>query len=190
MRGPCLATLVLLFLAGCAPTSPPPLAVPAPPASSEATPAPAGAQPDLALAPRRTWRRIPLPRGTRLAGAYIASELRVESDGTRRVWMVINLLEPIRLPETGGAARSAAYLAEFRCDPHAWNPLLAIWYSQRNAVGEALREPARGPSGIRDVSEGSFLDVFVNAACDARPLRPGRSASSVRAYRGLGSASA
>ena len=106
-----------------------------------------------------------------MAQAYVASEIVTNPDGTRRVWMVINLMEPIRLPETGGYARSAAYLADFRCDPHAWNPLQGIWYTQRNAVGEALREQQRGPGGIRDVGEGSFMDIFVNAACAEPPRR-------------------
>lgn len=170
MRGSCLALLPLMLLAGCASIAPPPQEE-TPPRPTLAAPAPAAMEPGLALAPRRSWRRIALPRGTRLAGAYVASELLTQPDGTRRVWMVANLLEPIRLPETGGSARSAAYFAEFRCEPHAWNPLLAIWYSQRNAVGEALREPMRGPAGIRDVSEGSFVDLFVNAACASPPPR-------------------
>lgn len=174
MRAPRLGILALLALAGCATSAPPAMAPPASPTEVAAPPAAEIPAPSFALSPRRAWRRIVLPRGTRLASAYVASEIVTNPDGTRRVWMVINLLEPIRLPETGGHARSAAYLADFRCDPHAWNPLLGIWYSQRNAVGEALREPARGPSGIRDVGEGSFVDIFVNAACTTPPSRRGR----------------
>lgn len=179
MLGPRLGVLTLLALAGCAANQPPAL-VPSAPASQAVTvPATPAAAPSLALAPRRTWRRIPLARGARLASAYVASEIVANPDGTRRVWMVMNLLEPIRLPETGGSARSAAFLADFRCDPHAWNPLLGIWYARPNAVGEALREPSRGPSGIRDVGEGSFVDIFVNAAC-ANPAAPRRGRASER----------
>jgi hypothetical protein len=168
MLGPRLGVLLLL-LTGCAAVSPPPAAPPEPAPAPVA--APPAAQPSLALAPRRQWRRIPLTRGARMKEAFVASEIVTNPDGTRRVWMVINLLEPIRLPETGGYARSAAYLADFRCDPHAWNPIQGVWYSQRNAVGEALREQERGPSGIRDVEEGTFVDLFVNAACGTTPAR-------------------
>lgn len=163
--------VLLLLLTGCAALSPPPATAPEPtPAPAAATPA-AAPQPTLALSPRRQWRRIPLTRGARMAEAFIASEIVTNPDGTRRVWMVINLLEPIRLPETGGRARSAAYLADFRCDPHAWNPIQGVWYTGRNAVGEALREQERGPGGIRDVGEGTFVDLFVNAACGTTPAR-------------------
>lgn len=166
MLGPRLGALALLMMAGCAnpaPTPPsPPVALPASAAAPVSSPA---------LAPRAAWRRLPLGRGARMASAYVASEVVTQPDGTRRVWMVINLLEPIRLPETGGYARSAAYLADFSCDPHAWDPLRGIWFTQRNAVGEALREQARGPGGIRDVGEGSFVDFFVNAACASPPGR-------------------
>lgn len=170
-----LMGLALLVLAGCEslPNSVTAVLNPAPEPTIAAPPPPPAA-PTLALKPQREWRRIPLGRGARMASAYVASEVVTNPDGTRRVWMVVNLLEPIRLPETGGTARSAAYLADFRCDPHAWSPILGIWYTQRNAVGEALREPARGPAGIRDVSQGSFIDVFVNAACRTPPRRAGR----------------
>lgn len=168
MLGPRLGVLLLL-LTGCAAVSPPPAAVPEPAAPPAATTS--AAQPTPALSPRRQWRRIPLTRGARMAGAFIASEIVSNPDGTRRVWMVINLLEPIRLPETGGYARSAAYLADFRCDPHAWNPIQGVWYTQRNAVEEALREQERGPGGIRDVGAGTFVDFLVNAACGTTPAR-------------------
>ncbi|WPB83056.1 surface-adhesin E family protein [Sediminicoccus rosea] len=169
MLGPRLGVLLLL-LTGCAAVTPP-QAPPPEPAPAPVVATPAVAPPTLALAPRRQWRRIPLTRGTRMAEAFVASEIVTNPDGTRRVWMVINLLEPIRLPETGGYARSAAYLADFRCDPHAWNPIQGVWYSGRNAVGEALREQERGPGGIRDVGEGTFVDLFVNAACGTLPAR-------------------
>lgn len=162
--------VLLLLLTGCAAVAPAPVATPEPAPAPAAAPATA-AQPSLALAPRRQWRRIPLTRGARMSEAFIASEIVTNPDGTRRVWMVINLLEPIRLPETGGSARSAAYLADFRCDPHAWNPIQGVWYTGRNAVGEALREQERGPAGIRDVGEGTFVDLFVNAACGTTPAR-------------------
>lgn len=158
---------MILLLAGCAGVAPPAVAPEPPPVPVAAATEP----PALAMAPRREWRRIPLARGARLAGAYVASPAVLNPDGTRRVWMVINLAEPIRLPETGGMARSAAYLADFRCEPHAWNPLLGIWFTERDAVREALREAARGPAGIREVGEGSFVDLFVNAACETRPVR-------------------
>ncbi len=170
--------LALLILAGCetiglAPTT---SVTPPPEAPAVAAP-PAAVAPTLALKPQREWRRIPLSRGARMASAYVASDTVSNPDGTRRVWMVVNLLEAIRLPETGGYARSVAYLADYRCEHHAWHPILGIWYAQRNAVGEALREPARGPSGIREVGEGSLIDVFVHAACRdpaARRARRGR----------------
>jgi hypothetical protein len=174
MLGARFGIMALLLLSGCAAMVPPAPEAPAVPPAATAAPAAPAVAPSLALAPRRQWRRIPLSRGARMASAYVASEIVTNPDGTRRVWMVINLLEPIRLPETGGYARSAAYLADFRCDPHAWNPLLGVWYAQRNAVGEALREPARGPAGIRDVGEGSFVDLFVNAACRNPPPRRSR----------------
>jgi hypothetical protein len=171
MLGPRLAVLLVL-LSGCAAVTPTP--VPAPEPAPAASAAPVAAPQALSFAPRREWRRIPLTRGARMAEAFIASPTMTNPDGTRRVWMVINLLEPIRLPETGGYARSAAYLADFRCDPHAWNPIQGVWYTQRDAVGEALREQERGPGGIRDVGEGTFVDLFVNAACGTTPARPRR----------------
>lgn len=176
MRGSRLAglALTLVMLAGCeSPTLTPSPSRPAE-APEAAAPAPSPrAAPTPALQPPRQWRRIPLARDARMASAYVASEIVTNLDGTRRVWMVVNLLEPIRLPETGGTARSAAYIADFRCDPHAWSPIIGIWYRQPNAVGEALREPQRGPPGIREVGEGSLVDLFVNAAC-AIPTAPRR----------------
>ena len=170
MLAPRLGFLALLATAGCTTPAVPPAPTPTPTVEAAA---PAAATPAVALSPRRAWRGIPLSRGARMASAHVASEIVTNPDGTRRVWMVINLLEPIRLPETGGYARSAAYLADFRCDPHAWNPIEGIWFARRNAMEEALREPALGPTGIRDVGEGSFVDLFVDAAC-TNPVSPPR----------------
>ena len=158
--------MVLLLGAGCETGASRPAAPPAQAATPPAAPqASAVATPSPALLPRREWRRIPLGRGARMSGAYVASRVVTNEGGIRRVWMVVNLAEPIRLPETGGTARSTAYLADFRCDHHAWSPVEGIWFGQRNAVGEVLREQMRGPAGIRDVTPGSFIDLFVNAAC-------------------------
>lgn len=144
---------------------------PAAPAATAPAPAPrpvaaaAEAMPPLRLAPRRAWRRIPIDTRGNIAAAWIASETVLAADGGRRDWIVATLREPIPIPETGGHAASAAFVADYRCDRHAWEPLGTIWFKGRDASGgEALREPPRG-LGERMVAEGTLIDVFLDAAC-------------------------
>lgn len=152
--------LPLLLLLGCAqpaPPSPPPPPVP----------------PEPGLASRQDWRRIPLDRRGGIAAAYEASVPADWADGLRRVWIVLNLAAPIRLPETGGRARSVAFLADYRCAEQSWNPIRGIWYREPDAVGVELEETPHGP-GERSVQPGTLVAVFLEAACPGgrEPGRP------------------
>ncbi|TCZ65455.1 surface-adhesin E family protein [Roseicella aquatilis] len=155
--------LPLLLLLGCARPAPPP----APPA----TPVP----PEVRLAPRQDWTRIPIDRRGGIAAAYEASTPVEWGDGLRRVWIVLNLSAPIRLPETGGRARSVAFLADYRCTERSWNPIEGTWYREPDAAGVELEEKPRGP-GERGVQPGTLVAVFFDAACPA--ARAGRPAGS------------
>ncbi|WP_431281094.1 surface-adhesin E family protein [Humitalea sp. 24SJ18S-53] len=163
-------TIAVLFLlavgAGCTAVEPqpaeaaPPAAV-APVVAAEALPA----MPAIALAPRRTWRRLPVAADGPIAEAFAASPVTRHPSGLRRVWLVMNLAEPIHMPETGGQARSVAYLADYRCDRPAWHPVQGNWYRDRNAVGLIVRDLPRGPDALREVRNGTLVDVLVDAAC-------------------------
>lgn len=162
-RGIVLFALVLLA-AGCAAVTPQPTASAPPPPPVLAT-EPLPAMPAVSLAPRRTWRRIPIQSGGPIAEAFSASPIIRDPSGLRRTWLVMNLVEPIHMPETDGQARSVAYLADYQCDRHAWHPVQGIWYRDRNAVGEIVRDLPRGPDTLREVRDGTLIDVLVDAAC-------------------------
>ncbi|MBO0165659.1 hypothetical protein J0692_26015, partial [Vibrio alginolyticus] len=80
--------------------------------------------------------------------------------GKERRWIVGNLRERIRLPETGGRARSVAFLADYHCGQHAWEPVEIVWFARPDARDEVLRERPHG-SGERRVREGTLVDVFL-----------------------------
>ncbi|MDO9706943.1 surface-adhesin E family protein [Paracraurococcus lichenis] len=146
--------LPFLLLLGCA------QAPEAPPVAAPAEPVP----PQVALAPREAWRRIPLDRRGGYAAAFAASEAVHWEDGLRRVWIVLNLVDPIRLPETGGRARSVAFLADYRCEAQSWRPIEGTWYRAPDAQGLELEEKPRPPEE-RGVQPGTLVAVFLEAAC-------------------------
>lgn len=162
-RGIVVIALVLVG-AGCATVEPQPTAS-APPTPPVLAAEPLPAMPAVALAPRRTWRRIPVQPSGPIAEAFAASPVIRDPSGLRRIWLVMNLAEPIHMPETGGQARSVAYLADYQCERHAWHPVQGIWYRDRNAVGEIVRDLPRGPDTLREVRDGTLIDVLVDAAC-------------------------
>lgn len=159
----------LLLAAGCAAVEPAANPAPAPadppPAIMADTTAALADMPAVPLAPRRSWRRIPVPAGGPIAQAYAGSAVLRDPSGLRRVWLVMNLAEPIHMPETGGQARSVAYLADYQCERHAWHPVQGVWYRDRNAVGQIVRDLPRGPDTLRVVRDGTLIDLLVDAAC-------------------------
>lgn len=160
-----IAAGLLLWLGACAApeASAPPAA--APPASEAAAPPAAEAPlPPLALAPRTRWTRIRIDPRSGIRTAWRASPAIPRPEGRQRRWIVADLKEPIRLPETGGQARSVAFLADYRCDQHAWEPIEIIWFAAREAQRQVLAEAPRG-RGERRVAEGTLVDVFLDAAC-------------------------
>ena len=144
--------LPILLLLGCAqpPAPPPPEAAPEPPV--------------LTLARRGEWRPIAIDRRGGIAAAFAASEAAHWTEGLRRVWIVLNLAEPIRLPETGGRARSVAFLADYRCSEQSWRPVEGNWYRALDAEGLELEERPR-LSEERGVQPGTLVAVFLDAAC-------------------------
>jgi hypothetical protein len=144
--------LPLLLLLGCAqaPEPPAPAAPPEPPA--------------LTLGPRAAWRPIPIDKRGGIAAAYAASEAAHWTEALRRVWIVLNLAEPIRLPETGGRARSVAFLADYRCAEQSWRPVEGNWYRGPDAEGLEFEERPR-LSEERGVQPGTLVAVFLEAAC-------------------------
>jgi len=163
-----LPAAMLVLVTGCAQQPPPPPPEPVP--IVRADPA---TLPPVQLGPRKTWQRIPITPRSGISEAYAASIVERDPSGLRRRWIVVNLAQPIRLPETGGYARSAASLADFHCENHSWKPIETVWYSQRNAVGEVLRDTPR-QNAPETIGQGTFVDVFLDAACKGvpHPARP------------------
>ncbi|MCB4823517.1 surface-adhesin E family protein [Roseicella aerolata] len=126
----------------------------------EAAPGP----PAIALAPRVAWRPIPIDRRGGIAAAFAASEVLLGAEDARRVWIVLNLAEPIRLPETGGSARSVAFLADYRCGAQSWAPIEGAWYRRVDAEGLEFEEKPRHPEE-RGVQPGTLIAIFLEAAC-------------------------
>ncbi len=159
MRLPLLALAALLAACAQPQQAVEPAAPPAPaPAATAAPPLP-----DVPLAPRRAWRQLP---DDGVPGTVFAASRPVDNGhGLRRGWIALNLAEPIPLPETGGRARSVAFLADYDCSAHAWHPLQTIWYRRRDGRGEALREQPRGPDGMRHVEDGTLIDAFLDEEC-------------------------
>ncbi|MBX9701493.1 MAG: hypothetical protein K2X74_18810, partial [Acetobacteraceae bacterium] len=120
----------------------------------------------LTLAPRSRWTRIRFDPASGIGAAWRASPAIPRPEGRQRRWIVANLIEPIRLPETGGRAASVAFLADYRCDQRAWEPIELVWFARRDAQRAVLRERPRG-RGERRVAQGTLVDVFLDAACGA-----------------------
>jgi hypothetical protein len=153
--------LALLGAAGCAAPDAPGAVAAAPAVQA---PAPEDPFPPVILLPRQRWVRVAVDPRSGLAQAWLASAAEARADGTRRRWLVANLAEPIRLPETGGEAASVAILADYRCDRHGWRPVEFVWFGRRDARTERLREQPRAREERR-VQEGTLVDVFLDAAC-------------------------
>ncbi len=162
--GPAPSAEAVTASPGRGPDAPPPAA--ATPPASQATPLP-----PVALLPQSQWRRLSVGAIPNVASASAASRVREVQPGIRQVWVAVNLVDPIPLPETGGHARSMAFLADYRCgQAEAWDPIEIVWFQERNAARIALRERPRGPEGLRQVSDGTLNDAFVEAICGL-PLR-------------------
>jgi hypothetical protein len=114
---------------------------------------------------RQAWRQIGLRDGGRIGQAYMAARQIDAAAGLRHAWIAIDLVEVIRLPEIGRDARSVLFLAEYRCDRHAWRPLQTVWFQEHGARTALLRETPRGPDELRAVVEGTLTDDFLDAVC-------------------------
>ena len=142
-----LAILALL-LAGCAaePTAPAPAPDPLPPL-------PTG------------WRPIPaLTTAGEIAGGFVQDRGLVIDGPVRRAWILLNLREPIPIPETGGTAQSVRFAGEYRCADRAWRPLEGAWFARPNAQDPVHAERPRG-SGFRAAEPGTIGGAFLDAAC-------------------------
>lgn len=162
---PRLSALALLALvAACAP-KPAPVVVADPVPIVRPDPK---TLPPVDLGPRKSWQRIAITPRSGISAAYAASTVSSDATGLRRRWIVANLSQPIRLPETGGYARSAAALADFHCENHSWQPIETVWYAKPNAVREVLRDVPR-QQAPEEIGKGTFVDVFLDAACKGLP---------------------
>jgi hypothetical protein len=156
-----LSFALLVLAAGCAPKAPPPVVIADPVPIVRPDP---HTLPPVELGPRRSWQRIAITPRSGISAAYAASTVATDPSGLRRRWILANLTQPIRLPETGGYARSAAALADFHCENHSWLPIETVWYAKPNAVREVLRDTPR-QQAPEQIGQGTFVDVFLDAAC-------------------------
>jgi hypothetical protein len=141
-----LAILALL-LAGCA-AEPPPAPPPEPP-----PPAPVG------------WRPIPsLSTQGDIVSGYVQDRGLVTTGPVRRAWILLNLREPIPIPETGGRAQSVRFLGEYRCAERLWRPLEGAWFARQNAEEPVHAERPRG-AGFRPAEPATLGGSFLDAAC-------------------------
>ena len=140
------ALLALIVLAGCAAEPPPPPAAPPPP------PPPVG------------WRSIPsLSTDGDIVGGYVQDRGLVTTGAVRRAWILLNLREPIPIPETGGRAQSVRFVGEYRCAQREWRPVEGAWFARLNAQDPVHAERPRG--GFRPAPVGSLGGSFLDAAC-------------------------
>lgn len=140
--------LAVLLLAGCA-AEPPPAPPPAPPPP----PPPVG------------WEPIPsLSTGGDIVSGYVQERGLVSRGAVRRAWILLNLREPIPIPETGGRAQSVRFMAEYRCAQRQWRPLEGAWFAGQNAQNPVHAErPRRGT--FRPAPAGTLDGAFLDAAC-------------------------
>lgn len=148
-RHPALAGAagLALLLAGCA--AEPPAAEASPPAP----PLPPG------------WQVIPALNTTgEIVSGYVQTRGLVSTGRTRRAWILLNLREPIPIPETGGRAQSVRFLGEYRCAERQWRPLEGAWFARQNAQDPVHAERPRG-SGFRPAEPATLGGTFLDAAC-------------------------
>ena len=140
--------LACLIFAGCAAEPPP-----APPSAPPPPPPPVG------------WRAIPsLSTGGDIAGGYVQERGLVTTGAVRRAWILLNLREPIPIPETSGRAQSVRFMAEYRCVQREWRPLEGAWFARPNAQDPVHAERARGRS-FQPAGPGTLGGSFLDAAC-------------------------
>lgn len=136
-----------LLLAGCAAQAP----VPAPDATPPAMPV--------------GWRAIPaLSTEGEIVSGYVQERGLVASGPVRRAWILLNLRDPIPIPETRGMAQSVRFLGEYRCAERAWRPLEGAWFARPNAQEPVHAERPRG-SAFRAATAGTIGGAFLDAAC-------------------------
>jgi len=140
--------LLALVLAGCAAEAPAPAPEAAPPPAM-----PAG------------WRPIPaLGTGGGIVSGHVQERGLVTSGPVRRAWILLNLREPIPIPETGGTAQSVRFLGEYRCAERAWRPLEGAWFARPEAQDPVHAERPRA-SAFRPAAPGTLGGAFLDAAC-------------------------
>ncbi len=138
----------LLLFAACAAEAPQQQ-----PAQPPAPPAPVG------------WRAIPaLDTTGNIAGGYVQERGLVTRGAVRRAWILLNLREPIPIPETGGTAQSVRFVGEYRCAQRQWRPLEGAWFARQNAQQPVHAERPRR-AGFRDAASGTLDGAFLDAAC-------------------------
>jgi hypothetical protein len=143
------ALALALLLAACAAEAPPP----------------AAAGPQAYPPPPAGWRAIPaLATSGDIVSGYVQERGLVATGPVRRAWILINLREPIPIPETGGTAQSVRFLGEYRCADRAWRPLEGAWFARLGAQEPVHAERPRG-SGFRPAERGTLGGTFLDAAC-------------------------
>lgn len=129
----------------------------------EVTPtSPVGPHPHIG--PRRGWRTMPVETTGDLSAAYVDAGTVERQGDTRRGWIIMDLYEPIPIPETGGRAQSVAVLAEYRCSTQEWRTVETDLFRGRNAQGLAFRDPSRHTE-YRSVHGSETAEAFLKAVC-------------------------
>lgn len=142
------AAVLALLLAGCAAEAPPP-----------AEPAPAPPPPPVG------WREIPTLNTTGdIVSGYVQTRGLVSTGQVRRAWILLNLREPVPIPETGGRALSVRFLGEYRCAARQWRPIEGAWFARQNAQDPVHAERPRG-AGFRPAEPATLGGSFLDAAC-------------------------
>jgi len=142
------ALMSFVVLAACAAEPPPP-----PPAPPPEPPPPVG------------WEPIPsLNTSGDIISGYVQERGLVRTGPVRRAWILLNLREPIPIPETGGQALSVRFVGEYRCAQREWRPLEGAWFARRNGQEPVHAErPRRG--SFRPAAPGTLDGAFLDAAC-------------------------
>ncbi|MBR0672248.1 surface-adhesin E family protein [Neoroseomonas soli] len=144
----CRLALVALLLAGCATEAPAPVAAPEP-----APPPPVG------------WESIPsLNTSGDIVSGYVQRRGLVRAGAVRRAWILLNLREPIPIPETGGQAHSVRFMGEYRCAERQWRPLEGAWFARQNAQEPVHAERPRRRD-FQAATPGTLGGSFLDAAC-------------------------
>ncbi|GGJ28657.1 surface-adhesin E family protein [Neoroseomonas lacus] len=141
-----LFAALLIVLSGCAAEPPPPVAAPPPP------PPPVGWQPIAALSTDGI-----------VANGFVQERGLITTGAVRRAWILLNLREPIPIPETGGRAQSVRFVGEYRCAQRQWRPVEGAWFARPNAQEPVHAERPRG--GFRAAPAGTLDGAFLDAAC-------------------------